>query len=264
MTTGQRPPRPIEHSVSAPSSAPPADEQARIYHERADAYDELVSAEDADGVLAGALLARVPRGARVADIGGGTGRITRLVAAHAARVEVLDRAQPMLDVAARRLAQLTPPLDFALHCSDARALPLQDATVDVAIAGWVFGHFRLWMPEGWQDEVSRALDEMSRITRPGGTIIVIETLGTGHTAPRTHHALDAYFAHLEQRGFRRSWLRTDYAFASAAEAARVCGAFFGEELRARIEREGSERVPECTALFELTRDTAAAPKRHDS
>lgn len=231
------------------SDATISDDQARVYREQALAYDELVSAEDTDGRLVEALTAHVPLGSHLADVGGGTGRITRVCAGRLARATVIDREPAMLAVAERRLRDAAPALTVELVAADARALPLADASVDVAIAGWVFGHFRHWMPEGWQAEVDAALAEMRRVTRAGGAVVVIETLGTGHETPRTHEALDAYFAHLEARGFARSWIRTDYQFPDAEAAARVLGAFFGADFAARVRRENWARVPECTGLF---------------
>lgn len=223
--------------------------QARIYEERAEAYDALISAEDADGQLVQALGEIGIDDAVIADVGAGTGRIARLLGPRARKVCLVDRAAPMLEVARRRL-EAQGDVDFEIHLGDARALPLEDASCDVAIAGWVFGHFRHWMPEGWAAEVDAAIGEMQRVVKPGGAIVVIETLGTGHTAPRKHAALDEYFAHLELRhGFARSWIRTDYQFESTERAAEVCGAFFGEALASQIRREGWGRVPECTGIF---------------
>ena len=85
----------------------------------------------------------------------------------------------MLDVARRHLAAIEGAAPWELHEADARALPVGDYWADIAIAGWVFGHFREWMPDNWQAQVSRALGEMRRALRPGGALIVIETLGTG-------------------------------------------------------------------------------------
>lgn len=225
-------------------------EQARIYEERAEEYDALISAEDVDGELERALGPwMVFEGAVIADVGAGTGRVARTFGPRARKVHLVDRAAPMLEVARRRL-EAQGDVDFEIHHGDARALPLQDASCDAAIAGWVFGHFRHWMPEEWVVEVDAAIGEMQRVVKPGGALVVIETLGTGHTTPRQHPGLDEYFEHLERRhGFTRSWIRTDYQFESAEQAAEVCGGFFGEGLAAQIRREGWARVPECTGIF---------------
>ncbi|MDQ3035891.1 MAG: class I SAM-dependent methyltransferase, partial [Myxococcota bacterium] len=249
--TGIAPRRSIRRSAlsSRPMSDPSA-EQARIYEERAEAYDALISAEDSLGELARALDRVVSiEGAVIADVGAGTGRIARTIGARARKVHLIDRAAPMLEVARRRL-EAQGDVEFEIHHADARALPLADASCDAAIAGWVFGHFRHWMPEGWALEVDAAIAEMRRVVRPGGAIVVVETLGTGHATPRTHEALDGYFEHLERaHGFTRSWIRTDYQFADVETAARVCGSFFGEPLVAKIRAEDWARVPECTAIF---------------
>jgi ubiquinone/menaquinone biosynthesis C-methylase UbiE len=227
----------------------PSDEQARIYQERADEYDVLISAEDAAGALVRELERRAPfDGRHVVDVGAGTGRIARLVASAASGIVLVERAAPMLEVARRRLDAMG--VVYAAHLADARAMPLSNASADLAIAGWVFGHFRLWMPDGWRDEVEAAIGEMRRVVRAGGKLVIVETLGTGHVEPRRNAALDEYFALLEERwGFTRSWIRTDYSFSSVDEAARVCGSFFGEALAERIRQNAWATVPECTAVF---------------
>lgn len=229
-----------------------SDEQARIYDDGAEAYDALIAHEDYQGALARELERVAPlAGAEVADVGAGTGRISLLLAGRAKRVVLVERAPAMLAIARRKLEGLGVTAEF--HEADARQLPLADASVDVAIAGWVFGHFRHWMPEGWRAEVRGAVDEMWRVVRPGGHGIVIETLGTGHTEPREHAALDEYFGELGMLGFEKSWVRTDYQFASVDEAAAICGPFFGAELSARIREHSWRVVPECTAIFSRRR-----------
>ena len=235
-----------------------ASAQERVYEEDAANYDLLISAEDADGELPRALTGLLGErgagfaGARVADIGAGTARLTRVVAERAAHVDLVDRAGPMLEVGRGRLEKLGRT-NFQVHQADARALPLASGAYDIAMAGWVFGHFRHWMPEGWKDEVSAALGEMRRILRPGGHLFVIETLGTGHETPRQHPALDEYFAYLEQvEGLTRTWIRTDYAFADPETAAAITGRFFGEAFADKVRAEGWSRVPECTAIFHGT------------
>lgn len=227
-----------------------SDEQARIYRERAEDYDALVSAEDADGNLVSELALRVPLADNILlDVGAGTGRVARLFFGRVAWVHLVERQAPMLAVAQRKLGELGAK-NVTLHLADARKLPFGDASADVAIAGWVFGHFRAWMPAGWRAEVGAALAEMSRVLRPGGQRVLIETLGTGHESPREDAALDEYFAFLEhEHGFVRSSVRTDYQFADVETAARVVGSFFGAPLAERIRAERWARVPECTAVF---------------
>lgn len=221
--------------------------QEEIYDLDAEGYDELVSAEDADGNLLPAFSSLATfAGARVVDVGAGTGRLTRVVGRDAAHVDLVDRAAAMIDRARRGLADRQ---NVAFHVADARRLPLPDGSYDVAMAGWVFGHFRHWMPVGWQGEVAAALAEMRRVLRPGGVLVVVETLGTGHTVPRRHEALDEYFAFLEAEGLVRSWIRTDYAFSDLETAARVTGKFFGAAFAERVRAEGWTRVPECTGIF---------------
>lgn len=228
-----------------------SDEQARIYFERAREYDALIAAEDADGNVLATLATRLPLdGARLADVGAGTGRLACLLGPRVSRVHLSDRAGPMLDVARDKLKKAGLLDKATFEVRDARDLELADASVDIAAAGWVFGHFRHWMPDGWRKEVDAALTQMERVVAPGGYVVILETLGTGHESPRKHEGLDEYFMHLEsQHGFERSWFRTDYVFADVDTAARVLGEFFGEALVTKIRAQAWSRVPECTGLW---------------
>lgn len=227
-------------------------DQEEIYAGHAEEYDALITAEDCDGNLLPALEAIHPwDGAAVLEVGAGTGRITRALVGRAARIVAVDRAPAMLEVARRHLLQRGSPETWSLLCADARALPVDSGWADVALAGWVFGHLRHWMPDDWRAQVARALGEMRRALRPGGALILIETLGTGSEAPRPpNEALAEYYAWLEgEQGLERTAIRTDYQFPDVETAARITGGFFGEAFARRVRAEGWTRVPECTGIW---------------
>jgi ubiquinone/menaquinone biosynthesis C-methylase UbiE len=227
----------------------------RIYREHAEEYHALVMREDHEGRLLPAILAAVNlRGRDVVELGAGTGRVTALVAPLAARVRAFDRSPAMLGRAARYLADLPekPSPGRVAFCEAANtAVPLPDACTDVVIEGWSFGHSVVEAGEGWEAAASALLDESFRLLRLGGTLVVVETLGTGRARPRPPHPLlGSWYAWLEgTRGFTSAWARTDYRFASRDEAERLAGLFFGERFAYEPGPDGSVVLPECTGTW---------------
>jgi ubiquinone/menaquinone biosynthesis C-methylase UbiE len=221
-----------------------------FYRERATDYDDLVSAEDADRVLGPALADLIdPRRGPVADVGAGTGRVTRLLEVAGAQVVAVDAAMPMLHVARGRAASTGHPVRWV--CADAQALPLRDHAMAAAVSGWAFGHSCEWFPELWPDVIGRFVAEMERVVAPGGVCVVIETLGTGAARPEPpSDALGTYYEWLEREvGMTRRVLRTDFEFTDHEAAARAMAPFFGDAIAARVRAERWSRIPEFTGLW---------------
>ena len=219
----------------------------RIYSEHADWYDRMVSREDHAGCLLPAILAVCPLdGARVVEFGAGTGRVTRLIATRARKVHAFDGSLHMLQWLAR-----TRPANVTLAVADNRALPVRDGMADVAIEGWSFSHTTDWNQDSWRQEAGKSFDEMLRVLRPGGTAVAMETLGTGYETPTPPSPiLTEYYDWLErERGFTRTWVRTDFLFESLEEAESLARPFFGAEIADRIAREKLLAVPECTGVW---------------
>jgi ubiquinone/menaquinone biosynthesis C-methylase UbiE len=232
----------------------PPDHYRGIYSTRAAEYHRMIAAEDADGRLLPALAAEAPLpGARILDIGTGTGRIPLLLRELARSIVALDRHRPMLLENARQRERVGGR--WSLVEADARDLPLGDGMFDVAIAGWTLGHFCGWYPEDWTAQADRALAEMRRVVVPGGSLVILETLGTGAASPAPPRpALAGFYHRLETTwGFRRRVVPTDYVFDSPADAAAAMGFFFGESMAERIRSAGWSRVPEWTGLWSLGR-----------
>lgn len=225
----------------------------RIYREQAREYDAMVAAEDADGNLLPALRRRAKiDGGDVLEVGVGTGRLTRLIAPLASRYVGFEREAAMVELAEPAIAGHR---DGRLAVGDARALPtVERASFDVAIAGWVFGHFRSWYADDWRREIAVGLDAMKAALRPGGALVILETLGTGATEPAPPKPeLAEYYAWLESaHRMQRDAIRTDYLFESAEDAAAKMAFFFGEPFAERVCALGSARVPECTGIWSAT------------
>jgi len=221
-----------------------------IYQDHAQRYDQLVTREDKAQQLSATLQSICPLdGLDVVEWGAGTGRVTRLLAPYARQIHAFDQAAPMLEVARERLpAPWQEKVHFAV--SSHHPIPLDDDCADLAIEGWSFAHLAEELPaaEG-AAAVQRAIDEMDRIVRPGGHLLLIETLGTGHTTPTPPSpTLAALYTYFEQTGFQRHHCRTDYQFETLEEAEALITFFFGAKRLDSLDREALT-LPECTGIW---------------
>ena len=222
-----------------------------IYNGKAEQYHELVTREDVDGNLPAALWEIADfQGKTVVELGAGTGRVTGIVAARAARVLAYDRSLHMLDRARSALAaELGRNVSLAL--ADNRAIPLSPATADIVIEGWSFGYTVNRAPEGWRAAAEALVAETVRLLKPGGTALIIETLGTGHRSPASlGGSLGSFYHWLErENGYSHRWIRTDYLFETERKARELVEFFFGSMVEHDILASGQVRVPECTGLW---------------
>lgn len=222
-----------------------------IYRKQPEKYDALVSHEDFRGKLLPAIQEITPlKNQTIAEFGAGTGRITRLLNLLAKRVIAADRSLPMLNVARQRLAE-TGTENWSLVSADHRNMPLPPSSVELAIAGWTFGSFVDEDPVNWEHAIREVLSEVQRILQPGGTCIIIETLGTGERfpSPPNQHLADYYQRLERENSFQSRWIRTDYQFRDLHEARELIGFFFGEKMAERVTENQHVIVPECTGIW---------------
>jgi len=108
------------------------------------------------------LVAAVPRGAVVADVGTGTGRLLPDLRGRTDRVIGVDASPEMLDQARRRLdAHGISDVDFRL--GDMAHLPLQDGEADAVLVNMALHHV---------PEPVVALRELHRVLSPDGLLLI--------------------------------------------------------------------------------------------
>jgi demethylmenaquinone methyltransferase/2-methoxy-6-polyprenyl-1,4-benzoquinol methylase len=104
-------------------------------------------------------LARVGPGSRALDVATGTGDLAIELASRGAEVVGSDFSEGMLDVARRKAPQLH------WEHGNALALPYEDDSFDAATVGFGARNF---------SDLARGLQEMARVVRPGGRVVVLE------------------------------------------------------------------------------------------
>lgn len=222
-----------------------------IYATKAEAYEAMVAKEDYLGNLLPALERIRPfRDQHIVEFGTGTGRLVCMLTPLAAHIHACDSSAHMLSVAEHKL-KASGWQNWQLHVADNANLPLPDQTADIAIEGWSFAHACGWFPNSWRHEVGQMIAEMKRILKPGGTMILLETLGTGYETPTppAPHLAELYTWWEKTYGLKHTWIRTDYQFDSPQEAAQLTRFFFGDDLADRILASQQTILPECTGIW---------------
>jgi ubiquinone/menaquinone biosynthesis C-methylase UbiE len=105
----------------------------------------------------------------------------------------------------------------------------------------------------YEKNIAKIMEEMKRVLRPEGTLIIFETMGTGYESPHPPDFLKPYYSLLEDKyGFNYKWIRLDYHFNSLEEAEKLTRFFFGDELSDRVVDESLIALPECAGIWWLT------------
>lgn len=220
-----------------------------VYAHHGNEYEALIAREDYQGNLLGALQRITPLENRVVlDLGAGTGRLACMLAPLVSYVHAFDVAPDMLRVCHQKLAE-SGLTNWQVHIADHRQLPVEDHSADLIVSGWSVSYLAVWNPDTWRAELDRALQEMKRVLKPGSLIVLFESLGTGYESPVELEHLKNFYPWLEEQGFQKKWIRTDYRFESLDEAEHLARFFFGDELGDKVRQNHWVILPECTGVW---------------
>ena len=179
---------------------------------------------DPDGAIEDAMRAvRGWSGARLLDIGCGSGYHLPRFAADAARVVGVEPHPPLLELARRRTRGLR---NVEVRAGTAQALPVPDACVDVAHARWAY-----FFGPGCEP----GLRELARVMRRGGVAFVIDNDATRSTFGRWFaRALPTYDPVAVERfwamnGWQRVPVEIRWSFASRSDFEAVVRIEFAPE-----------------------------------
>ncbi len=116
------------------------------------------------------LIETLPRGARLLDVGCANGHATFQVARAVAPKEMIgvDYSEPMIAAARARLAEEGDGLPLSFEVADVKALPFADHAFDAVTCTRVLINLPNW------EEQRRGIEEMLRVCRPGGRVVLLE------------------------------------------------------------------------------------------
>ena len=143
----------------------------------AEEYDRSRGEYPAEYVLKGLQLvlgdefASIP-GANVLDAGAGTGQISAALLGAGATVTGIDISPSMLEIAKQRCAEFE---NFTSLVGDLCVLPFEDNSFDFITSRWVMEFIPDW---------PKAVREMRRVLKPGGTMVLIFTHNMLNTTVR--------------------------------------------------------------------------------
>lgn len=178
-------------------------------------------------------------GRMVVDVACGTGRWTRFAEEHGARAVGVDFCAPMVIAGLRH--------NGCCLVGDAIALPVRNRSADLTICAFAAGYI---------DSLASLLNEMARITRPGGAVVITDVhpgaIGAGW---RRAFRRDGQEFEIRHREYTVEEVLVA-ARATGLQLERLAEPCFGEPERAVFRRAGREssfasmrRIPAVAALL---------------
>ncbi len=151
------------HRLAAALAERSADSRA-FFGRIAGSWDAIRREMFGDSFWLPTLMALLPPGMTVADLGCGTGVATAMLAPFVQRVIAVDREATMLEATARRVATLD---NVETRQGELENLPLQAEEVDVALCLLVLHHI---------EDLTHCIESAAHALRPGGRIIIVDMI----------------------------------------------------------------------------------------
>ena len=153
-------------------------ERSRAFFDAAaEEWEHLEPGLEGNGLRHQALSSLLPDDLVLADIGCGTGFMTKALATRARRVILIDHSPVMLEKAKIELGDLEADLEFRVGELD--AIPLDDNEVDGAFVNLVLHHV---------PDLKATLRELYRTIVPGGSLVISDLLPHSEEWLREEHA----------------------------------------------------------------------------
>ncbi|MFR9771131.1 class I SAM-dependent methyltransferase [Nocardia sp. SC052] len=130
-------------------------------------------------------LARPAAGAEVVDVGCGPGDLARVLARRVGRVTGVDPSPQMIDYATARSHDLA---NCRFEVGTAQDLPLPDASADLVTSTFAMHH----IPASHRAD---AIAQMFRVLRPGGRLLLADTLPTDPLLSTVVRVMARFAAH---------------------------------------------------------------------
>lgn len=220
-----------------------------VYVSQANAYETMISRQPDVSTTIKEI--RAFKDLDVLDLGAGSGRLSSFIAPEAKSLICTDISRPMLDILDMKLSNQNQKRNWITMEADHRKLPIPNSSIDLVVSGWSICYLASSDHIEWETNLNDVLTELYRILKPNGTIVIIETMGTGTENPDPPSFLKSYYSLLEEKyGFEHKWIRMDYQFESITEAIKNTEFFFGEDLVSKIEKNNWDTtIPECAGVW---------------
>ena len=175
---------------------------------------------DRDGKVIDFLNQHLPDGL-VLDVGAGNGFT-------AVRLTTPERIIVALEPDANMIDSRIPLVWTQAVAQD---VPFHASTFDAAYSTWAF------FLEGI-DTIEEGLDELYRVVRAEGRIIIIDSAGDDEFCALSPRSIASNPDPWKSRGFRASIIETAFKFDSLEEANELLGFYFGDEVREANRKNG--------------------------
>jgi SAM-dependent methyltransferase len=191
-------------------------------------FDLLAQAIDPQQLVPAAMTTLAPvEGLDLLDIGAGIGDRTVPYAQLAAHVFALEPAPSLLPILRGRVKS-SGATNVTILPNSVEAIPLEDASVDVAYAAWSY-----FFGPGSE----RGLSEVERVLRPGGTLLVVQNYGRDELAQAwtpDEAECENWTTWFDKHGFACDIVETVWRFSSPEEALSVLEFLWGERARTYV------------------------------
>ena len=203
-------------------------QKSKAYYQDNDYYEIFSASEDASGEV-GAFLKEISSNKTILDAGCGTGKYLEILEANSKEYVGVDLSYEQIKKAQNKVKKSTTKL----ICANLKEIPLPDNYFDLIISSWVLGTILDL------EERHLALEELKRVLKPNGKIILVENAEKSFFEKLRGHDVDGktkvYNNWLIENGFSLVKTFDDYfLFPTLNDAQKCFEVIYGKKVSTKV------------------------------